>query len=248
MVTLVSSELPAQPHRPWVNNYSNMDFFLFFWFCFEIHLITRGLKATTRTTCLQQDVKVSCVLQHGTKVWAWPLLKCLENCPWQSLVQPTTGFSICVTLEKAAACQSWRGFSLGETSRFAPEQRQERAHMHAVETAGEQSPGGSSGSQMGWADQGVLGSRCGDTKRCHLPSPSTCGSVLLVPAASWCCHRSRAEVSLVRGCPPVGALPALEVFQMRTVFVSWNHSIFVTFRSEYNRKKTMLLCLNCPSL
>lgn len=49
--------------------------------------------------------------------------------------------------------QSCRGFSLGGTSWFAPEQRQEGAHMHAVETAGEQSPGGNRGSQIGCADK-----------------------------------------------------------------------------------------------
>lgn len=50
-------------------------------------------------------------------------------------------------------CRSCRGFSLGETSWFAPEQRQEGAHMHATETAGEQSPGGNRGSQIGSADR-----------------------------------------------------------------------------------------------
>lgn len=52
--------------------------------------------------------------------------------------------------------QSCRGFSSGETSWFSPEQRQEGAHMHAAETAGEQSPRGTEAAKSAAQTEGAF--------------------------------------------------------------------------------------------
>ena len=120
--------------------------------------------------------------------------------------------------------QSCRGFSLGETSWFAPEQRQEGAHMHAAETAGEQSPGGNRGSQIGCADE-----------RCfHTPIVVSPSEMLNTEQAmqfslthhpqdqhSWSPLARRCHSHQSGGVPSTWLFSHLELCQMRTIFVPW---------------------------
>lgn len=74
----------------------------------------------------------------------------LQGRVWSSSYQA----SLCNPGKKL--CQLCGGFSLGETSWFALEQRQEGAHMHATETAGEQSPGGTEAAKLAVQTKGAL--------------------------------------------------------------------------------------------
>lgn len=141
-----------------------------------------------------------------------------------------TGFSVWATLGKAA-CQSCRGFFLGETSWFAPEQRQEGAHMHAVETAGEQSPGGNTGSQIGCADRRCFHIPVLD-ERCHFSAPKTCRIGTVGP----CCLLASSQASVLR-CLWHVAVSRLELLQLwsipqvRMISVPWIYNILATFKS-----------------
>lgn len=124
--------------------------------------------------------------------------------------------------------QSCRGFSLGETSWFAPEQRQEGAHMHAVETAGEQSPGGNTGSQIGCADE-----RCFHTPIVVSPIEMLNAGQAMQFFLTITCRISRAGPSLLARCCQnhrSGGISGTWLFnhrelldrcQMRTIFVPW---------------------------
>lgn len=147
----VSSELPAEPHRPQVNNYCTGDVFL----SLKFSKWWKDWVADCQHDVFQQGVKAFWVLQHsmedsGHEV-SWDGWRTVQGTVWSSSCQAL----LSVQPEKKP-WQSCRGFSLGETSWFAPEQRQEGAHMHAMETAGEQSPRGTQAAELAVQTKGAL--------------------------------------------------------------------------------------------
>lgn len=102
-------------------------------------------------------------------------------------------------------------------------QRQEGAHMHAVETAGEQSPAGNSGSQIGCAEE-----RC-----CHTPTVVSPSEMLHAEGAMQFSLTHQHGCSLLTCCPhshqsggasgtwPLSRHQLLRLCQMRTIFMPW---------------------------